>query len=59
MAETYYFIKDLINDLERGRIRIMSFQRGFVWEPNRVSYFIDSIYRLSQKTGDRLYQSVN
>lgn len=45
MAETYYFIKDLINDLERGRIRIPSFQRGFVWEPSRVSYFIDSIYK--------------
>jgi hypothetical protein len=45
MAETYYFIKDLINDLERGRIRIPSFQRGFVWNPEQVSYFIDSIYK--------------
>ncbi|QIZ71943.1 DUF262 domain-containing protein [Oxynema aestuarii] len=45
MAETYYFINDLIQDIQRGRIRIPSFQRGFVWEQNRVSYFIDSIYR--------------
>lgn len=45
MAETYYFVKDLISDLERGRIRIPSFQRGFVWDPERVSYFIDSIYK--------------
>lgn len=45
MAETYYLIKDLINDLERGRIRIPSFQRGFVWNPEQVAYFIDSIYR--------------
>lgn len=45
MPETYCFIKDLINDLERGRIRIPSFQRGFVWEPERVAYFIDSIYK--------------
>ncbi|MEB3177674.1 MAG: DUF262 domain-containing protein [Nostocaceae cyanobacterium] len=45
MAETYYFVKDLINDLERGRIRIPSFQRGFVWNPEQVSYFIDSIYK--------------
>jgi len=45
MAETYTIIKDLINDLERGRIRIPSFQRGFVWEPSRVLYFIDSIYK--------------
>jgi hypothetical protein len=45
MAESYYFIKDLINDLQRGRIRIPSFQRGFVWDPDRVSYLIDSIYK--------------
>ena len=45
MAETYLFIKDLINDLERGIIRIPSFQRGFVWDLEYVSYFIDSIYK--------------
>ena len=45
MVDTYFFIKDLIGDLERGRIRIPSFPRGFVWEPNRVAYFIDSIYK--------------
>lgn len=45
MAETYYFVKNLINDLERGRIRIPSFQRSFVWNPEQVSYFIDSIYK--------------
>jgi uncharacterized protein with ParB-like and HNH nuclease domain len=45
MADSHYFIKDLINDVERGRIRIPSFQRGFVWESSRVSYFIDSIYK--------------
>jgi hypothetical protein len=45
MAESYYFIKDLINDVQRGRIRIPSFQRGFVWDSQRVAYFIDSIYK--------------
>ena len=45
MPETYYFIKDLINDLNRGRIRIPSFQRGFVWDADRVAYFMDSIYK--------------
>ena len=45
MADNYYFIKNLINDLERGRIRIPSFQRGFVWDTDRVIYFIDSIYK--------------
>lgn len=45
MSETYYFVKDLINELKRGRIRIPSFQRGFVWNPEQVLYFIDSIYK--------------
>ena len=45
MAETYRFINDLINDLGRGRIRIPSFQRGFVWDTEQVLLFIDSIYK--------------
>ncbi|NET26500.1 DUF262 domain-containing protein [Okeania sp. SIO1I7] len=45
MDKPYLFISDLINDLKRGRIRIPSFQRGFVWDPDRVVYFIDSIYK--------------
>ena len=45
MAENSLFIKQLINDLERGRIRIPSFQRGFVWDSDQVAYFIDSIYK--------------
>ncbi len=45
MAETYYFIKDLISDVERGKVRIPSFQRGFVWDLDRIRFFIDSIYK--------------
>ena len=45
MAETSLFIKQLISDLERGRIRIPSFQRGFVWNAEQVAYFINSIYK--------------
>lgn len=45
MADTYYFIGDLIHDLRKGKIRIPSFQRGFVWDQQQVSYFIDSIYK--------------
>ncbi|MCT7958334.1 GmrSD restriction endonuclease domain-containing protein [Laspinema palackyanum] len=40
-----YLIPNLIQDVERGKIRIPSFQRGFVWDPDRVLYFIDSIYK--------------
>jgi hypothetical protein len=28
-----------------GQIRIPAFQRGFVWEMDRVAYFIDSLYK--------------
>jgi hypothetical protein len=44
-AENYYFISKLIHHLESGSIRIPSFQRGFVWEQERVAKFIDSIYK--------------
>ncbi|WP_342597766.1 DUF262 domain-containing protein [Cyanobacterium aponinum UTEX 3222] len=56
----------MISDLSRGRIRIPSFQRGFVWEQDRVAYFIDSIYRgfpfgsaLLWKTNNRLKTEKN
>lgn len=45
MSDNYFFIEDLIQDIKRGRIRIPSFQRGFVWDKDRVRYFIDSIYK--------------
>lgn len=45
MTNSDYFIENLIKNLQTGQIRIPSFQRGFVWEPERVLYFIDSIYR--------------
>ena len=28
-----------------GQIRIPAFQRDFVWEPERIALFIDSIYK--------------
>jgi hypothetical protein len=38
-------IRELIDEVSRGQIRIPSFQRGFVWEPDRVAYLMDSIYK--------------
>ena len=38
-------IRELIDDTLQGQIRIPSFQRGFVWEPDRVAYLMDSIYK--------------
>jgi len=31
-----YSIRQLIEEVSRGQIRIPAFQRGFVWEPERV-----------------------
>jgi hypothetical protein len=38
-------IREILNQVQNGQIRIPAFQRGFVWEPDRVAFFIDSIYK--------------
>ena len=38
-------IREIVEQVQRGQIRIPEFQRGFVWEPDRVAYLIDSIYK--------------
>jgi hypothetical protein len=38
-------IRRLIEQVTTGQIRIPAFQRGFVWEMDRVAYFIDSLYK--------------
>ncbi|WP_437996884.1 DUF262 domain-containing protein [Sorangium sp. So ce185] len=38
-------IREVIDTVLRGQIRIPAFQRGFVWEPDRVAYLMDSIYK--------------
>lgn len=40
-----YSIPDILNRISAGQIRIPKFQRGFVWEPDRVAYLMDSIYK--------------
>lgn len=32
-------IRKIINQIANGGIRIPSFQRGFVWEPEDVAFF--------------------
>lgn len=39
------FINELISKIENGNIRIPSFQRGFVWDGERVAKLMDSIYK--------------
>lgn len=38
-------IRRVIEKVLSGEIRIPSFQRGFVWDAERVAYLIDSIYK--------------
>jgi hypothetical protein len=38
-------IREILDQVQRGQIRIPAFQRGFVWEPDRVAYLMDSIYK--------------
>lgn len=38
-------IRDILDQVQRGQIRIPAFQRGFVWEPDRVAYLMDSIFK--------------
>ncbi len=38
-------IRDILEQVRKGQIRIPAFQRGFVWEPDRVAYLMDSIYK--------------
>lgn len=38
-------IRKIIDKISSGEIRIPSFQRGFVWEPDAVAFFMDSLYK--------------
>ncbi|WP_199902772.1 DUF262 domain-containing protein [Azospirillum sp. B4] len=38
-------IRDIVDMVTRGQLRIPAFQRGFVWDAERVSHLMDSIYK--------------
>ena len=38
-------IRKLIERLDSGDIRIPAFQRDFIWDPDQVSFLLDSIYK--------------
>ncbi|MGF1516214.1 MAG: DUF262 domain-containing protein [Nodosilinea sp.] len=40
-----YSIRQLLDAVNSGSIRIPAFQRGFVWEMDKVAYLMDSIYK--------------
>ena len=42
---TDLYSRKIIDKTLSGEIRIPSFQRGFVWEPEKVAFFIDSLFK--------------
>lgn len=38
-------VREVIDKVTGGQIRIPVFQRGFVWDPDMVAFFMDSIYK--------------
>lgn len=38
-------IRQVIDKVTSGSMRVPAFQRGFVWDANRVAYLMDSIYK--------------
>src|SRR5215207_520160 len=45
MAVATITIRQLLQRITDGEIRIPAFQREFVWEPDRVQYLMDSIFK--------------
>jgi hypothetical protein len=38
-------IREILDLVPRGQIRIPAFQRGFVWDPEQVAFLMDSVYK--------------
>jgi hypothetical protein len=38
-------IRRILDDVKKGQIRVPKFQRDFVWDGERVAYFMDSLYK--------------
>lgn len=38
-------ISELINEIERGEIKLPEIQRGYVWKPTQVAKLVESLYR--------------
>ena len=38
-------IREILDSVYRGQVRIPAFQRGFVWEPDRVAFMHYIIFK--------------
>ncbi|NEO86070.1 MAG: DUF262 domain-containing protein [Spirulina sp. SIO3F2] len=54
-------IRQILNKVSNGQLRVPAFQRGFVWDASKVAYLMDSLYKgypigslLIWRTGERL-----
>jgi hypothetical protein len=45
MEYQHYSIRKILDSVVSGEIRIPAFQRGFVWEMDRVAFLLDSVYK--------------
>lgn len=45
MAIAQITIRQLLQRIIDGEIRIPAFQRDFIWEPDRVQFLMDSIFK--------------
>lgn len=45
MEYQHYSIRKILDSVISGEVRIPAFQRGYVWEMDRVAYLLDSIYK--------------
>lgn len=54
-------IRQILEKVSNGQLRVPAFQRGFVWDASKVAYLMDSLYKgypigslLIWRTGERL-----
>ena len=40
-----FSIRDVLNQISKGNLRIPAFQRGFVWDSDSVAFLMDSIFK--------------
>jgi len=45
MEFTQYSIRKILEAVTNGEIRVPAFQRGFVWDVERIAFLLDSIYK--------------
>lgn len=45
MERTHVAIRQLVDRIDRGELKLPEMQRGYVWKPTQVASLVDSLYR--------------